>query len=74
MFFFKELCLLFFSNVPGATFIQGAMLIPESRVDVKNVFKCCKHFFGYFNILKTHSDTASMSLTSNLELFLVDLL
>ena len=23
---------MFFPNVPGATFIQGAMLIPESRV------------------------------------------
>ena len=30
--FFKRLCLLFFANVPGATFIQGATLIPESRV------------------------------------------
>ena len=30
--FFKGLCLLFFPNVPGAMFIQGAMLIPESRV------------------------------------------
>ena len=30
--FFKGLCLLFFSNVPGAMFIQGAMLIPETRV------------------------------------------
>ena len=30
--FFEGLCLLFFPNVPGATFIQGATLIPESRV------------------------------------------
>ena len=30
--FFKELWLLFYPNVPGATFIQGAMLIQESRV------------------------------------------
>ena len=30
--FFKGLRLLFFPNVPGATFIQGATLIPESRV------------------------------------------
>ena len=25
-------CLLFLPNVPGATFIQGATFIPESRV------------------------------------------
>ena len=31
-FFFKGPCLLFFPNVPGAMFIQGATLIPESRV------------------------------------------
>ena len=30
----KGLCLLFFPNVPGATFIQGATLIQESRVAV----------------------------------------
>ena len=30
--FFKGLCLLFYPNVPGATFIQGAKLILESRV------------------------------------------
>ena len=29
---FKELCLLFLPNVPGATFIQGGTLIPDSRV------------------------------------------
>ena len=28
----KGLRLLLFPNVPGATFIQGATLIPESRV------------------------------------------
>ena len=26
-------------------------------VDMKNVVKSSKHFFGYFNILETHSDT-----------------
>ena len=30
--FFKGLCLLFLTNVPRATFIQGATFIPESRV------------------------------------------
>ena len=29
---FKGLCLLFLPNVPGATFIQGGTLIPDSRV------------------------------------------
>ena len=24
------------------------------QVDMKNVVKCYKHFFGYFNALKTH--------------------
>ena len=33
----KGLCLLFFLNVSGDTFIHGATLIPESRV-VKFVF------------------------------------
>ena len=29
---FKELCLLFLPNVPGAMFIQGGMFILDSRV------------------------------------------
>ena len=32
---FKGLCLLFLPNVTGATFIQGGIFIPESRVDMK---------------------------------------
>ena len=35
------LCLLFFPNVPGATFIQGATLIPESRVCQKTNKRGC---------------------------------
>ena len=31
---FKGLCLLFLPNVPGATFIQGGMFIPDSRVNL----------------------------------------
>ena len=31
------------------------------QVNVKNVVKCYKHFFGYFNALKTHSDLALVS-------------
>ena len=32
---FKGLCLLFLPNVPGDTFIQGGMSIPEPRVHIK---------------------------------------
>ena len=31
-FMHTTVCLLFLSNVPGDTFIQGATFIPESRV------------------------------------------
>ena len=31
----KGLCLLFLPNVTGATFIQGGIFIPESRVDMQ---------------------------------------
>ena len=47
--FFKGLRLLFFHNVPGATFIQGATLIPESRVPRKiiGLYECdFKKSFG----------------------------
>ena len=30
------------------------------QVDMKNVAKSSKHFFGYFNTLETHSDVTSM--------------
>ena len=36
--YLKGLCLMFLPNVLGATFIPGAMCIPESRVGVK--IKC----------------------------------
>ena len=26
------------------------------QVDMKNIVKCCKHFFGYFNTLETQGD------------------
>ena len=32
------LCLFFLPNFPGATFIQGATFIPESRVVKKKLF------------------------------------
>jgi hypothetical protein len=37
----KGLCLLFFPNVPGATLIQGATLISESRVREHLCTFCC---------------------------------
>ncbi len=33
----KGLHLLFLSNFPGATFIQGATFIPDSRVDTRMI-------------------------------------
>jgi hypothetical protein len=36
LFFFKGLCLLFFTNAPGATFIQGTTTIPDSKVQSLN--------------------------------------
>ena len=44
--YFKELCLFFLSNFPGATFIQGATSIPNSRVVIfqsrfRTAWNCC---------------------------------
>ena len=33
---------------------------------MKNIVKCYKHFFGYFNALKTHSDYVLSSQTEKL--------
>ena len=35
--------------------ISCIFLESPHQVDMKNVVKCYKHFFGYFNALKTHS-------------------
>ena len=32
----------------------GTFLESPHQVDMKNIVKCYKHFFGYFNALKTH--------------------
>ena len=32
------------------------------QVGMKNVVKCYKHFFGYFNALKTHGVTVNMKI------------
>ena len=47
-FFFKGLCLLFLTNVPRATFIQGTTFIPESRVRYKwgCAYSSCQNFQG----------------------------
>ena len=34
--------------------ISSIFLESPHQVDIKNVVKCYKHFFGYFNALKTH--------------------
>ena len=56
---FKGLCLLFLSNVPGATFIQGTTSIPDSRVCTYIVHKhifvlyfilCCSYIYLYLNV------------------------
>ena len=36
--------------------ISSMLLESPHQVDMKNVVKCQKHFFGYFNALKTHGD------------------
>ena len=34
------------------------------QVDIKNVVKSFKHYFGYFNTLETHSDVSFYNLIS----------
>ena len=48
------LCLFFLLNFPGATFIQGAMFIPDSREGMLNEISCCKSevFFYSESILR----------------------
>ena len=36
--------------------ISFIFLESPHQVDMKNVVKCYKHFFGYFNALKTHGE------------------
>ena len=43
--------------------ISSIILESPHQVDIKNVVKCYKHFFGYFNALKTHG----LSLGKNTE-------
>ena len=50
--FFKGLRLLFSPNVPGATFIQGAMLIPESRVVAARIRASDKDLPALSQVLK----------------------
>ena len=37
--------------------ISGIFLESPHQFDMKNVVKCYKHFFCYFNTLKTHCET-----------------
>ena len=36
--------------------ISSILLESPHQVDMKNFVKCYKHFFGYFNALKTHGE------------------
>ena len=38
----------------GITALRHIFLESPHQVDMKNIAKCYKHFFGYFNALKTH--------------------
>ena len=47
--FIQELLrLLFLTNVPGATFIQGAKSIPESKIGTQGISDWFADFFFYF--------------------------
>ena len=46
-------------NSISSTFFESPL-----QVDMKNVVKSSKHFFGYFNTLKTHSETTLESGTN----------
>ena len=40
---------------PSENSISFIFLESPHQVDIKNIVKSCKHFFGYFNTLETHS-------------------
>ena len=40
------------------------MFFSPHQVDIKNVVKCWKDFFGYFNTLETHIGHVKMLKTS----------
>ena len=42
--------------------ISCIFLESPHQVDMKNVVKCYKDFFGYFNALKTHCDLSHTSV------------
>ena len=42
---------------------QTLFLESPHQVDMKNVVKSSKHFFGYFNTLETHSETVTINLS-----------
>ena len=47
---------------PWKNFLFFIFLQSIHQVDMKNVFKWKKHFFGYFNALKTHGEFVCFSL------------
>ena len=42
--------------------ISFIFLESPHQVDMKNIVKSCKHFFGYFNTLETHSVMSSQTV------------
>ena len=44
--------------------ISFIFLESPQQVDMKNVVKSSKHFFGYFNTLETHSEVHQVKITS----------
>ena len=47
--------------------ISSIFLESPHQVDMKNVVKCQKHFFGYFNALKTHCVQSKHSQQSSIQ-------
>ena len=53
--------------------ISYVFLESPHQVHMKNVVKCYKHFFGYFNALKTHCDAAlNLRITTVVKVQLVN--
>ena len=46
-------------QVAQKAIVRIQFLESPHQVDMKNIVKSSKHFFGYFNTLETHSETVS---------------
>ena len=45
-----------------STLSKNGKILSTHQADMKYVAKCCKHFFGYFNTLETHSEASNAQL------------